>query len=284
MTEPGTLYLVGTPIGNLEDITLRSARILSEADIIAAEDTRRTLKLMNHLGLSKPIFSYHEHNRRESGRKLLEALLEGRSVALVSDAGMPVVSDPGAELVAEAAEKGIAITVIPGPCAVSSALALSGMDGSRYVFEGFLPREGKPRRQAIEALKTERRTIVLYEAPHRLLKTLKDLLGALGDRMAAVCNDITKFHERVDRVTLSAAVSYFESTEPRGEYAIVLQGAEPVEVDYGEVSIEDHVRRYIAEGMPKKDAIKRAAQDRGVHKNEIYALVMDIDFDRREIP
>lgn len=280
MTSPGTLYLVGTPIGNLEDITLRASRILSEADVIAAEDTRRTLKLMNHLGLSKPIFSYHEHNRRESGRKLLDALLEGRSVALVSDAGMPVVSDPGAELVAEAGGKGIPVTVIPGPCAASSALALSGMDGSRYVFEGFLPREGKPRRLALEALKGEARTVVLYEAPHRLLKTLKDLLDALGDRGVAVCNDITKFHERVDRVSLSAAVAMFEAEEPRGEYALVLEGAAPVEIDYGEVPVEEHVRGYVRQGMPKKEAVKRVAQDRGVHKSEIYALVMDVDFDK----
>jgi 16S rRNA (cytidine1402-2'-O)-methyltransferase len=274
--DKGTLYLVGTPIGNLEDITLRAARILGEVDIVAAEDTRRTLKLMNHLGLSKPIVSYHEHNWREAGERLLAALQEGKTVALASDAGMPVVSDPGAELVAQVSARGIPVTVVPGPCAVSSALALSGFDGSRFAFEGFLPREGRPRRQALEALKTETRTIVLYEAPHRLLKTLKDLLEALGDRDAAVCNDITKFHERTDRIKLSSAVSLFEKEEPRGEYALVLRGAEPVEKTFDDIPIIEHVQSYMAQGMTKMDAVKRAAKDRGVKKNEIYSQVMDI--------
>lgn len=274
--EKGTLWLVGTPIGNLEDITQRAARILGEADIVAAEDTRRTLKLLNHLGISKPVVSYHEHNRREAGERLIAALLEGRSVALASDAGMPVVSDPGAELVAEAASRGIPVTVIPGPCAVSAALALSGFDGSRFAFEGFLPRDGKPRKQALEALKAETRTIVLYEAPHRLLKTLKDLLDALGDRDAAVCNDITKFHERTDRVRLSGAVALFENEKPRGEYALVLRGAEPVKENFEDIPVAEHVRKYMAQGMPKMDAVKRTAKDRGVKKNDIYSQVMDI--------
>jgi 16S rRNA (cytidine1402-2'-O)-methyltransferase len=281
MEEKGTLYLVGTPIGNLEDLSIRAARILAEADLIAAEDTRRTLKLMSHLGLSKSIVSYHEHNRRDAGQRLLAELASGRSVALVSDAGMPVVSDPGAELVAEAAKQGIAITVIPGPCAVSSALALSGMDGSRFVFEGFLPREGKPRKQALEALRGEARTVLFYEAPHRLLKTLKDLLAAMGDRNVAVCNDITKFYERADRVTLSAAVALFEATEPRGEYVLVLQGAEPRQECYDDVTIEDHVRRYIDSGMDKKEAVKQVAKDRGVQRNEVYSVVMDMDFNAK---
>lgn len=279
MTEKtGTLYLVGTPIGNLEDLSARAARVLGEADVVAAEDTRRTLKLLSHLGISKPLVSYHEHNRRESGARLIKMLREGKTVALASDAGMPVVSDPGAELVAMAAAEGIAVTVIPGPCAVSSALALSGMPGGRYVFEGFLPREGKPRREALEALKGETRTVVLYEAPHRLLKTLKDLLAALGDRPCAVCNDITKFYERTDRLTLSAAVALFEGMEPKGEYAIVVAGAEPEAVSFDDIPVEEHVARYVAEGMPKKDAVKRAAKERGVHKSEVYAAVMDKEF------
>lgn len=273
----GTLYLVGTPIGNLEDITRRAARALAEADIVAAEDTRRTLKLLNHLGVSKPVVSYHEHNRRESGGRLIAALLEGKSVALASDAGMPVVSDPGAELVAEASARGIPVTVVPGPCAVSSALALSGFDGSRFAFEGFLPREGKPRRLALEALKNETRTVVLYEAPHRLLKTLNDLLATLGDRDAAVCKDITKFHERTDRVRLSEAVKIFESEEPRGEYALVLRGAEPVRESFGDVSVEEHVRGYMERGMTKMEAVKRAAKDRGIKKNDVYSKVMDME-------
>lgn len=272
----GTLYLIGTPIGNLEDLTLRAARILGEADLVAAEDTRRTLKLMNHLKLSKPVVSYHEHNCREAGRRLLDALLDGKSVALASDAGMPVVSDPGAELVAAASEAGCPVTVVPGPCAVSSALALSGFDGSRFAFEGFLPRDGKPRRLALDALARETRTIVLYEAPHRLLKTLKDLLTVLGDRDSAVCNDITKFHERTDRLKLSAAVTLFEAEEPRGEYALVIKGAEPMKPSYDNISVEEHVQRYIDQGMTKKDAVKQAAKDRGVTKNEIYSVVLDM--------
>jgi 16S rRNA (cytidine1402-2'-O)-methyltransferase len=274
--EKGTLWLVGTPIGNLEDITARAARILQEADIVAAEDTRRTIKLLNHLGINKPIVSYHEHNQRESGERLIALLLEGKSIALASDAGMPVVSDPGAPLVASAAAQGIPVTVIPGPCAVSSALALSGFEGGRFLFEGFLPREGKPRRLALEALKKEPRTVVLYEAPHRLLKTLKDLLAALGDRDAAVCNDITKFHERTDHVKLSEAVALFEAEEPRGEYALVLRGAEPVKESFDDIPVEEHVRGYMEKGMSKMDAVKQAAKDRGVKKNEIYTKVMDI--------
>lgn len=277
MEGKGTLYLVGTPIGNLEDLSIRAARILAEVDLIAAEDTRRTLKLMNHLNLSKPVVSYHEHNRREAGQRLISALSEGRNVALVSDAGMPVVSDPGAELVAAASQQGFAVTVIPGPCAVSSALALSGMDGSRYLFEGFLPREGKPRKLALEALKPEPRTIVFYEAPHRLLRTLKDLLGVLGDRDAAVCNDITKFYERTDRLKLSQAVAQFEAAEPKGEYVLVISGAEPQVASYDDISIGEHVQRYISQGMTKKDAIKQAAKDRGVHKSEVYAVVMGME-------
>lgn len=272
----GTLYLVGTPIGNLEDLSIRAARILAEADLIAAEDTRRSLKLLNHLNISKPIVSYHEHNRREAGQRLVAALLEGKSVALVSDAGMPVVSDPGAELVAEAAAQDCLITVIPGPCAASSALALSGFDGSRYAFEGFLPREGKPRRLALEALKQEPRTLIFYEAPHRLIKTLTDLLAALGDREAAICNDITKFYERTDRMMLSAAIALFGQKEPKGEYALVVKGAAPVVVTYEDVPVEEHVRRYMAQGMTKKDAVKQAAKDRGVPKNEVYTAVMDV--------
>jgi 16S rRNA (cytidine1402-2'-O)-methyltransferase len=278
MEGKGTLYLVGTPIGNLEDLSARAARILGEVDMVAAEDTRRTLKLLSHLGLSKPIVSYHEHNRREAGARLLAALASGKSVALASDAGMPVVSDPGAELVAEASDAGIAVTVIPGPCAASSALALSGMPGGRFVFEGFLPREGKPRRRAIEALRGEPRTVVLYEAPHRLLKTLKDLLEALGDRPCAVCNDITKFYERTDRLMLSRAVELFGGMEPKGEYAVVLSGAEPVVETYDDIPVEEHVARYVAEGMPKKEAVKRAAKERGVHKSKVYAAVVDRKF------
>ncbi len=279
-TEQGCLYLVGTPIGNLEDVTARALRTLAEADVVACEDTRRTLQLLNHFNLTKRVVSYHEHNSRAAGQRLLSWLLEGKTVALVTDAGMPVISDPGADLVALAAEAGCPVTVVPGPCAVSSALALSAMAGGRYAFEGFLPREGKPRRLALEALAREERTIVLYEAPHRLVRTLSDLLGHLGDRQVAVCKDMTKLFERVDRVTLSQAIALFESQEPRGEYALVVAGA-PAEAagpaDWEALSVPDHVRRAMAEGLSKKDAIKRVAHERGVPKNDVYALVIDID-------
>ena len=275
----GTLYIVGTPIGNLEDLTHRAARVLAEADVIAAEDTRRTLHLLNHLGISKPIVSYHEHNRRAAGGKLIAELLQGRSVALVSDAGMPVVSDPGAELVQEAATQGIAVTVIPGPCAVSSALALSGMDGSRFLFEGFLPRAGKDRKLALEALKNERRTMVFYEAPHRMKKTLSDLADALGDRNAVVCNDITKFYERVDRATLSGLLALFEATQPKGEYVLVVQGSteQPQAPCFDDITPGEHVQLLMAQGLPKMEAVKRAARERGVSKNEVYQAALDLE-------
>jgi 16S rRNA (cytidine1402-2'-O)-methyltransferase len=275
----GTLYLVGTPIGNLEDLTRRAERVLAEADIIAAEDTRRTLRLLNHLNITKPIWSYHEHNSRTAGEKILNELMQGRSVALVSDAGMPVVSDPGAELVREARTRGVTVTVIPGPCAVSSALALSGMDGSRFLFEGFLPREGKDRRLALEALKSERRTIVFYEAPHRIRKTLKDLHDALGDREAALCNDITKFYERVDRLTLSGLQTLFAETDPKGEYVLVVQGSEePVAAPcYDNISPAEHVQQLMAQGLGKMEAVKRAARERGVSKNDVYQEVLEVE-------
>lgn len=280
-TEKGCLYLVGTPIGNLEDMTARALRILGEADVVACEDTRRTLQLLNHFSLAKRVVSYHEHNSRTAGQRLVAELLEGRSVALVTDAGMPVVSDPGADLVALATSAGCSVTVVPGPCAVSSALALSGLAGNRYAFEGFLPREGKPRRLALEALRTERRTIVLYEAPHRLLRTLNDLLEHLGDRQTALCKDMTKLFERVDRVRLSEAIALFADADPRGEYALVVEGAQESEVaqtpDFTAFSAEEHVRMYMAQGLSKKEAVKRAAHDRGVPRNEIYALVIDMD-------
>jgi 16S rRNA (cytidine1402-2'-O)-methyltransferase len=276
----GTLYLVGTPIGNLEDMTLRAARVLSEVDLVAAEDTRRTVHLLSHLGISKSIVSYHEHNRRTAGPKLLEALQQGKNVALVSDAGMPVVSDPGSDLVREAAALGIAVTVIPGPCAVSSALALSGMDGARYAFEGFLPREGKARRMALQALHSEQRPLVFYEAPHRLRRTLQDLLDTLGDRDAALCNDITKFYERVDRAKLSQLLAQTAEREPRGEYAFVVAPAEEASAEEEPNNSGDAVAKaaaLVAAGMSRSEAAKRTAKETGVSRNELYQALLRRD-------
>ena len=206
--EYGTLYIVGTPIGNLEDITLRAARILSEVDLIAAEDTRHSLKLLNHLQLHKPLFSYHEHNRAHAGEQLLHRLEEGTNIALVTDAGMPVISDPGFELVRDARAHGFPIQVVPGPCAVSSALALSGMDGSRYLFMGFIPRSGSERAEALRSISVSQSTVILYEAPHRLADTLKDLAAQQPKRMISVCHDLTKLHESVLYLPLSEAYEY----------------------------------------------------------------------------
>lgn len=274
----GTLYLVGTPIGNLEDLTLRAKRVLGEVDLVAAEDTRRTVHLLSHLGISKPIVSYHEHNSRSAGDRLLTALQQGRAVALVSDAGMPVVSDPGSDLVRRAAAQGIAVTVVPGPCAASSALALSGMDGARYTFEGFLPREGKSRRLALQALKGEPRPLVFYEAPHRLRRTLQDLLDTLGDREAALCNDITKFYERVDRGSLSALLALTAEKEPRGEYALVVGPPDAqTEEKAAPAASADPVQRALelmAGGVSRTEAAKQAAKELGSTRNAVYQALL----------
>lgn len=277
MAHSGILYLVGTPIGNLEDLTLRAIRILGEVDMIAAEDTRRTLKLTNHLGIEKTVVSYHEHNKNSAGQRLLEQLLQGKSVALVSDAGMPVVSDPGAQLVELAAGVGIPVQVVPGPCAVSSALAASGFDGSAYVFAGFLPRENTPRRQALEKLKGEERTMVLYEAPHRLAQTLADLRDCLGgERRVAVCNDMTKFYEDIRRTTLLEAAEYFIQHPPKGEFALVVRGGQAIRPSYEGLSVQEHLLLYMKAGSSKKEAIKQVALDRNLPKSEVYRQSIDL--------
>lgn len=274
----GKLYLVGTPIGNLEDITLRAARILAQVDAIAAEDTRRTAKLTNHLDIHKPLISYHEHNRRRTGEKLLNMMADGKQVALVSDAGMPAVSDPGSELVAQARQRGIEVDVIPGPCAVSAALALSGFDGAAYVFAGFLPRSGTRRKQAMDTLRGETRTMVLYEAPHRLAETLGELAQLFGaEHPAAVCNDITKMYQRVWQLPLGQAAEFFAQNPPKGEFALVLAGVQPQQAGFEGLDVAEHVLMYMRQGYDKKEAMRRTAQDRGVSRREIYAQSMDAD-------
>ena len=274
--EGGVLYLVGTPIGNLADISERAKKVLSEVDFIAAEDTRNSAKLLLCLGIKGELVSYHEHNKRAAGERLIARLLAGESCALITDAGMPAISDPGEDVVALAAEAGVRVSVVPGPCAAVSALAMSGLPTGRFAFEGFLPVKGKERRGRIEALAREERTAILYEAPHKLVTTLTDLCDALGgERRISLCRELTKLNEEVLRFTLAEAVKYYSEREPRGEYVLILEGvvATVAEEDFSALSPEDHVKRYTDAGMSRKDAIKAAAKDRGMAKSEFYKLV-----------
>ena len=274
--EGGVLYLVGTPIGNLSDISERAKKVLSEVDFIAAEDTRNSAKLLLCLGIKGEFVSYHEHNKRASGERIIARLLAGESCALVTDAGMPAISDPGEDVVALAAEAGIRVSVVPGPCAAVSALAMSGLSTSRFVFEGFLPVKSKDRRKRLEALSREERTAILYEAPHKLIATLTDLCDLLGgERRISLCRELTKLNEEVLRLTLSKAVKYYGEREPRGEYVLILDGASAAvsSEDFSALSPEEHVRKYTDEGMTRKDAIKAAARDRGMSKSDFYKLV-----------
>ena len=274
--EGGVLYLVGTPIGNLADISERAKKVLSEVDFIAAEDTRNSAKLLLCLGIKGELVSYHEHNKRVAGERLIARLLAGESCALITDAGMPAISDPGEDVVALAAEAGVRVSVVPGPCAAVSALAMSGLPTGRFAFEGFLPVKGKERRGRIEMLAREERTAILYEAPHKLVTTLTDLCDALGgERRISLCRELTKLNEEVLRFTLADAVKYYSEREPRGEYVLILEGVEATaaEEDFSALSPEDHVKRYTDAGMSRKDAIKTAAKDRGMAKSEFYKLV-----------
>lgn len=272
----GTLYLCATPIGNLEDMTFRAVRILKEADLIAAEDTRNSVKLLNHFKIQTPMTSYHEYNKYEKGRKLVMKLLEGENIALITDAGTPGISDPGEELVRMCHEAGITVTAVPGAAACVTALTISGLPTRRFAFEAFLPQEKKEREAVLAALETEQRTIVLYEAPHRLVKTLKMLGERLGERQVSVCRELTKRHETVYRATLPEAAAYYEENDPKGECVIVVQGLSREEIErqerekWEDMSIEEHMEFYLSQGMEKKEAMKRTAKDRGVQKREIY--------------
>ena len=272
----GTLYLCATPIGNLEDMTFRAVRVLREADLIAAEDTRNSVKLLNHFDIQTPMTSYHEYNKYDKGRKLVEKLLEGKDVALITDAGTPGISDPGEELVSMCHEAGITVTAVPGAAACITALTISGLPTRRFAFEAFLPSDKKEREAVLDALEKEQRTIVLYEAPHRLVKTLKLLAERLGERRVSVCRELTKRHETVYRSTLPAAAAHYEETPPKGECVIVVQGLTRREAEEEErqrwmdMSIEEHMEYYLSQGLDKKEAMKRTAKDRGVQKREIY--------------
>lgn len=271
----GMLYLVPTPIGNLGDISRRCAETLEQADFIAAEDTRVSVKLLNHLGIKKPLVSYHEHNKRESGPKLVERMLAGETCALVTDAGCPAISDPGEDLVRLCAEQGVPVCAIPGPCAAITALSVSALATGRFAFEGFLPVPKRDRRRRLEALLGEERTMIFYEAPHKLRETLEDLLQAFGpERKISLCRELTKLHEEILRQTLGEAAAYYRENEPRGEYVLVVAGAEAKTETVSLEAAVARTRALIASGMRVKDAAKQAAEETGIPKNKLYAAVI----------
>ena len=276
----GTLYLVGTPIGNLEDMTFRAIRILKEVDLIAAEDTRNSIKLLNHFEIKTKMTSYHEFNKIEKAYELVNILKAGSDIALITDAGMPGISDPGEELVAICMEEGVSVTVVPGPSAVVSALSLSGQKTRRFSFEAFLPKDKEKRKAVLEELKKDTRTIIIYEAPHHLKKTLQELQDVLGDRSISIVKEITKLHENVFKTTLEEAVIYYEENEPKGEYVLVIEGLdrevieEEKRSEFESLSVEEHLQMYIDRGIDKKEAMKLVAKDRGVSKRDIYNLTM----------
>lgn len=276
----GRLYLCATPIGNLEDITFRVVRILKEVDLIAAEDTRHSIKLLNYYEIRTPMTSYHEFNKVEKARYLVEQMLEGIQVALVTDAGTPGISDPGEELVRQCYAAGIEVTSLPGPSACVTALTLSGLPARRFAFEAFLPSDKKERGRILEELKTETRTILLYEAPHRLVRTLEELFSVLGERRFTLCRELTKKYETAWQTSFSEALSYFETEEVRGECVLVIEGKsyakleEEARQDWMQIGIEEHMEYYIKQGIERKDAMKMVAKDRGTTKREIYQYLL----------
>ncbi len=258
---------------------MRALRVLKEVDYIAAEDTRHTLKLLNHYGIAKPLISYHQHNERTRSEELIALVKEGNRIALVSDSGMPGISDPGSKLTALAHERGVPVTIVPGPTAGISALVLSGMEASRFVFEGFIPRQKKDRNTRLEKLKEEERTIIFYEAPHRLVSTLEDLLKELGNRKIAVVRELTKIYEEVLLMDLHTALLHFREQPPRGEIVLILEGRKQdrgVEENWS-ISIQEHIKQYMEEGLNKKEAIRQVAEDRGMPKRQVYKHGIDID-------
>ena len=277
----GTLYLCATPIGNLEDMTLRAIRILREADLIAAEDTRNSIKLLNHFEIKTPMTSYHEYNKIEKGRKLVERLLSGENIALITDAGMPGISDPGEELVKMCYDAGVAVTAVPGASACITALVLSGLSTRRFAFEAFLPAEKKERKSILTELKDETRTMIIYEAPHRLLRTLEELYETMGERKITVCRELTKRHETAFTTTLKEACSYYRAQEPKGECVLVIEGKsrqelkEEAQARWDDMSVKEHMEYYESQGIGRKEAMKLVAKDRGEGKRDIYKALLE---------
>lgn len=276
----GKLYLCATPIGNLEDITLRVLRILKEADLIAAEDTRNTLRLLNHFEIKTPLTSYHEHNKIEKAYQLVEKMKEGKAIALVTDAGTPGISDPGEDLVRICQEAGIAVTSLPGACACVTALTLSGQATRRFSFEAFLPKEKKARAEILKEMKNDQRTLIVYESPHHLLSTLKELYLALGERSVTVCRELTKKFEEAFKTTLSEAAAFYGQNEPRGEFVLVIEGKskeaalQEEQERWSDISIEEHMVSYESKGMDRKEAMRSVAKDRGISRRDVYQAIL----------
>ena len=284
----GKLYLVATPIGNLSDISERAIETLKNADVIAAEDTRNSIKLLNHFAIKAPLTSYHEYNKIDKAYELIEQMQAGKNIALITDAGMPAISDPGEDIVRLCYEAGIEVTIVPGACAAVSALALSGLSTRRFVFEGFLPSDKKEAAAVLENLKRETRTIIMYEAPHRLLKTLEILQEAFGkERRISLVREITKLHEEVIRLSLGEAVEKYEAEEAKGELVLIIEGFDSKlleqikkeESDWYGLSIKKHVKKYVSEGMDSKEAMKKVAKERGIGKREVYKECIEDDED-----
>lgn len=273
---PGKLYIVGTPIGNLEDITLRALRILKEVDVIAAEDTRHTVKLLNHFEIKKHLLAYHQHNEQSGSEKLLELLAEGKDIALVSDAGMPIISDPGSVIVSRCNEAGIPVEVVPGPNAGLCALVLSGIDARAFTFMGFLGKQNKEIRGGIEKIAVSENTVILYETPHRLVKTLEAMVQVIPDRKMSISREITKKYEETRMGTVQEHLDWYAENPPKGEFVLVIEGGDGLPAgcqDLAALSLEDHVAHYKDQGMGEKEAMKQVARDRGVSKRDIYNLI-----------
>ncbi|MGP1402695.1 MAG: 16S rRNA (cytidine(1402)-2'-O)-methyltransferase [Catonella sp.] len=276
----GKLYLCATPIGNLEDITFRVVRTLKEVDVIAAEDTRNSIKLLNHFEIKTPLTSYHEFNKYDKAKVLVNRMLGGENIALITDAGTPGISDPGEELVRQCYEAGVEVTSLPGAAACVTALTLSGLSTRRFAFEAFLPADKKEKAAILEELKSETRTIIIYEAPHRLKKTIAELLSVLGNRRLTVVKELTKLHENVFLTTFEEALAYYEENEPRGEFVLVIEGRKieelkkEKEASFQEMDINEHMKLYLDKGMDKKEAMKAVAVDRGIPKREVYKMLL----------
>lgn len=271
----GTLYLCATPIGNLGDLSHRALEVLNQVDLVAAEDTRRTVQLLNHFGISKPLTSYHEHNKHEKGSYIVSLLQVGKNVCLVSDAGTPAISDPGEDLVKLCIEHDLVVTSVPGPVAAVNALILSGLPARRFAFEGFLSVNRRHRKEHLDSVKNDTHTLIFYEAPHKLRTTLEDMCAVFGsDRRIALARELTKLHEEILRMTLGEAVEYYQEMTPRGEYVLVIEGAQATETDtehwWDGLSIAEHVEKYVEKGMTDKDAVKETAKDRGLPKRDVY--------------
>ena len=276
---PGSLFLCATPIGNLEDITFRVLKTLKEVDLIAAEDTRNSIKLLNHFDIKTPMTSYHEFNTYDKASVLVEKILAGTNVAVITDAGTPGISDPGEELVKQCRQAGIKVTSIPGPAACITALTMSGLSTRRFAFEAFLPADKKERQRILTELKNETRTMVIYEAPHHLLRTLKELYEVLGERQMTLCKELTKIHERAEKSTIGELIHKYDGTEIKGEYVLVIEGKSFSEIEkeeqeeFKKMSIQEHMELYLSQGVDKKEAMKKVAKDRGISKRDVYAQI-----------